>query len=766
MTYVGRPLPRFEDRKLVTGRGRYAGDISLPNLLHLALCRPLIAHGHLASLDVSVALQIPDVVAVWTASDLAELEGGLIGDFMEPDMEQRVRPILVSNDVHYAGDPVAIVIAKTAYAAQDGASALLPVVDAMPAITGTLAASQPNAPRVHSDMTSNVTGAFLHAYGDIEAAFRDPDIVVRQRMTADRVCGAAIEPRAVTAMPTADGSLTVWTSTQAVFWVKSQIASNLGLRPDQVTVIADDVGGGFGAKGVPYAEEVLVSLAALRLGRPVKWVATRTEDMGTGLHGHGTVIDLELAADSDGQLKGLRGRVLHDIGAYSAAGTDEPNSIVAHMISMYRLPAMHVVHSLVYTNATPTGFIRGGSRPLGNFAIERLIDLLARRIGRDPVDVRRRNLIDSSQMPYDTRYPVGEDTVIYDSGDYPALLDLALLTSKYTEARQRQATGEEIGIGIACCVESTGSGGNEPARVRLETDGTARLWIGSTPGGQGHVTVASQLLADRLGWPIERIEVVAGDTRGLPRGQLTAGSRFAVQVGNAVSLTAAAARQQLLKAAADILEADPADLLIQGGRISVQGTNRSIPATEAIPSNGIEVLQSFTPRRPVAYASSCHIAVVRVDEQTGSVEILDYVIAHDSGNALNPRIVEGQLHGGFVHGLGYALFERAEHSSDGSFLTPTFIDYTIPSTPDVGVVPRIVTAATITDANPEGVKGVGESATIPVPAAVANAVEDALQRHHPGLIVDRIPLTPDVIYQILVGAINRGNQEGANEHVS
>ncbi len=354
----------------------------------------------------------------------------------------------------------------------------------------------------------------------------------------------------------------------------------------------------------------------------------------------------------------------------------------------------------MYTNTVPTGFIRGGGRDLGNFGIERVMDRLALELGIEPAELRRRNLIQPEQIPYTTGFPIGRSGYVYDSGDYPRLLELAL--DKLGTLGDSQDNGRIIGTGIACCVESTGWGRAEPARLRLAKDGIARLFVGSTPQGQGHVTMAAQVAADRLGWPLEKIEVTAGDTEHVPFALLTAGSRSAVQVGNAAAQAAVAMRKLLLQRAGEVLEADVQDLLLDEALITVRGTPaRRIPATDVIPEEGLEVLESFDPTRPYTFSSGCHAARVAVDPDTGHIDVLRYVIAHDTGKAINTAMLEGQIYGGFAHGLGYALHESAVYDSDGSFRSASFLDYSIVTAGEVGT-PELVHIETPTDTNPEG----------------------------------------------------------------
>ena len=739
-------MRRVEDERLITGRGHYAGDIKLENLVHVAFCRSVLPHARIAAIDTSSARAMPGVIALWTADELPEVAAGL-SDWGPEDMVTRGRPILNRDEVNYVGEAFCVVVAESEYVARDAVDQVLAEMDPLPAAGDVLTATASDAPVVHADMKDNVARRHTISYGDIASAFGSGSVTASIRLTTARVAGAAMEPRGVTAAPDGDG-LMVWTSTQNVFGVREAVAGALGLDDSLVRVVAEDVGGGFGAKGSAFPEEVLTALAAHRLKRPARWIASRSEDGATTAQGHGSVIEVEIACSSDGKLRGLRGRLLHDLGAYAGSGAGQPDIIVAHMLSAYVMPAMNVETQLVYTNAVPSGFIRGGGRPLGNYAIERVIDRLARTLDISPVELRRRNLVQPEQIPFTTGYPSGRRGLVYDSGDYPRLLSLTV--EKLGDvATNGSRDGRLVGVGVACCVESTAFGGHEPARLRVTKDGRAEVFVGSTPQGQGHQTMAAQMAADRLGWPIQKITVTVADTKHVPFALLTAGSRSAVQVGNAVGKAALAVRKHLLERAGEVLEADPADLVLEDGVIAVRGApGKKISATDVVPDQGLEVLETFDPRRPLTFSSGCHAAVVAVDPETGQVEVLRYVIAHDTGKAINKLIVEGQMHGGYAHGLGYALFESAIYDADGSYRTPSFLDYSIVGAGEVGA-PELIHIDTPTDANPEGFKGAGESGTIPVPAAISNAVEDALRKRKPDAVVDHLPITPDRIVEIL-----------------
>jgi carbon-monoxide dehydrogenase large subunit len=742
-------MPRLEDRRLITGAGRYAGDIKLDGLVHASFCRSSLPHTRIVAVDRSVAAGMPGVIAVWTADDLPEVAPGLT-DFTPPDIERRGRPILNRDELNYVGESYAIVIAETAYQAQDAAEQVSPEFDPLPGVGDVITALADGAPAVHADMKSNLAQSASTTYGDLKAAFESDSVIAKIRLTTARVAGAAMEPRTVTAAPDEEtGGIKMWTSTQNVFGVRQAVATTLGLDVDKVRVLAEDVGGGFGAKGSVFPEEVLTALAAWRLKRPVRWVASRSEDGATTAQGHGSVIELELAADRNGKLRGLRGRLLHDIGAYAGSGTGQPGIIVAHLMSAYVLPAMDVEHQLVYTNTVPTGFIRGGGRPLGNYGMERVMDQLANKLELEPAELRRRNLIQPEQIPYTTGFPAGRSGLVYDSGNYPRLLEMALEKLGQDPGRDGQADGRLVGVGVACCVESTGFGRSEPAKIRVTKDGIAHVYVGSSPQGQGHETMVALVAAERLGWPYEKIRVTAGDTSHVPFALLTAGSRSAVQVGSATAQAATSMRKRILERAGDVLEADVNDLELEDGVIGVRGAPaRQVPATDMVPDEGIEVFETFDPNRPLTFSSGCHAAVVAVDPDTGHVEVLRYVIVHDTGKTINAATLEGQLHGGYAHGLGFALHEASIYDTDGAYRTPSFLDYTIVSTGEVGL-PELLGLDTPTDSNPEGFKGAGESGTIPVPAAISSAVEDALRKRKPNAVIDRLPITSDRIVELL-----------------
>ncbi len=728
---------RIEDDRLIRGLGRFTGDIPIAGALQMVVVRSHFAHARVLSVDLAPALEMPGVVTAFSAHDLSSA-ASFLSDWLPADMQHVRRPVLARDEVNYLGEPIAVVIAESEYQAQDAAQAVGIDLDPLPSVA-TRQALTKDAPRVHAGF-SNLAKEQRLGYGDTAAAFDGAAVIIRETFSAARICGAAMEARAALAVPEEAG-LTVWSSTQTVFGLRAQLALSLEMREESIRVLAEDVGGGFGPKGTVHPEEVLVAIAALRCHRPVRWWATRSEDTLSTTQAHGVFLDVELAADPDGRLRGLRGTLDHDIGAYPAAGAGQPEVTVPHMISAYELPSLGITARLYFTNTVPTGFVRGGGRPLGNFTIERMMDRLAQRLHIDRTDIRKRNFIQPQQMPYQTGYA----GVTYDSGDYPGLMAAALDAADLEQVRQQHADLPEkrIGIGVACCVESSGFGSYEPAKLRISSEGIAELSIGSTPQGQGHQTMAAEVLANRLGWPSSRIVVRAGDTAIVPWATLTAGSRSAIHVGNATSRAAIAMRELIVKRAAAVLEVAEDDLELVNGQVHVKGVpSRSLDATSIIGESPIEVLIVLENELPTAYSSGCHVAVIELDAATGFVKIVRYVIAHDAGRAVNEMMLRGQLHGGFVHGIGYALFEEAAYEMDGSFKSASFLDYTVASPPDVDIDLRLVSRPTATTVNPEGVKGVGESGTIPVPAAIASAVEDAMRTLNPKARVTSIPITP------------------------
>ena len=731
-------MRRREDLPLVQGQGRYTSDVHLPRMLHMSVARSTVPHGVLSAVDLAAARSMPGVVGAFAVGDLDEIRGAMV-DASFPDVHLVGRRVLARDRVRYVGEPVAVVVAEDAYLAADASAAVEISYETLAAVSDVSAAIAAGAPDVHPPHHGNVAGSLVREFGEIDTAFAHAALVERHSYRMARVSGGYLEPRACSAVWDADSErLEVWTSTQWVHGVRDRVAEMLGLQAARVRVRAENVGGGFGPKGATYPEEVLVAALARRLARPVQWVAGRSEDTASSMQAHGDTLEVEAAVDEKGRLLGLKAHLLHDLGAYAGPGAAVVITITNHLLCAYRVPAYRADIDLVYTNTAPTGFIRGGGREVGNFAIERTMDRIAARLGLDPVEVRRRNLVPVEAMPYET----GLTGVVYDGGDYAALLE------RVAAAVEKEKAAPHAGVGVSLSVERTGIGAGEEARIAVHADGTVVARLGSTPGGQGHETSFAQVVATSLGWPLERVRVIAGDTDTVPRAAVTAASRSAFEVGNASALAAASARTRLIEMGAELLEAAPADVLLTSTGVHVMGApGRSVALAEILRDGPLETAETF--KAMPAYASACHAAVVELDPEDGAVKLARYVIAHDSGRSINPLLVEGQLHGGYAHGLGYALLEEAVYQPDGTFVTPSFIDYLIPSANEVAVVPEMIKVESEVFGNPQGFKGAGESATIPAPAAIVSAIENALTKLGVTTPLDEVPITPSRLHRLL-----------------
>lgn len=729
-------MRRREDPPLVQGLGSYAADHNPSGTIHLAIRRAGVPRADRLKVDVSAASRMPGVVGAWTFGQL-----GLADDYMpDPNPQQPLpvrRPILARDEVRFEGDAVAVVAAETEYQAQDAMDTIEVDLDQV-------------APTAAPLPVQHVRKA---GASSAEAA----PVRVREKLTMARICGAAMEPRAAFAeWNEEEQTLYIRATVGGVHILRDTLCKCLGLARSHVVALSQDVGGSFGAKNHPYPEYVMAAAVSRLLKRPVRWVASRSEDGHTTGQAHSADLDFEIASDAEGHLAGLRGRVGWTVGAYLGRGAFQADSMAAHAMSAYRMPAFEVEVAPRFSDSPPAAFIRGGGRPVGNFVVERMMDRLARRLRVDPIELRRRNLVKPADMLYDT----GLNGIVFDGGDYPRLLELAVARVDAASIRERQRAGEPVGIGVAMCVESTGVGMPEPSRVTVRGDGTAVAFVGSTPQGQGHETFVAQVVADRLGWPIERVEVRAGDSRDVGFSFVTAGSRSALEVGNSVAMSATSARRMLLDRASEKLEAAPEDLVVSVEGVSVRGVPDRHIALEVLVGDGLEAAEVWDSKGKAAWASSCHVAVVRVDSETGGVDMQRYVIAHDSGRAINPLTLEGQLHGGYAHGLGYAMFEEALYSPDGNFQSSSFLDYNIVSAPELRVEPELIHSETDSTQNPEGFRGVGEAGTIAVPAAIANAVEDALYAMGYEVCVDSVPVTPLKLWNLMHGASRPGSSAG------
>ena len=777
---VGGSVKRREDPRLLTGSSAYVDDIKQVGLLHAALLRSPHAHARIRQIDIRGAQANPDVVTVLTGEE-AERSAGTVPCLwtIPPDLKKPRQPTLAIKKVLYVGQPIAVVVATNRAAAVDAAQQIEVDYEPLAAVVDMEKALAADAPILHDELGTNQASAFQLAAGDIDKAFAEADVVVKQRLVNSRMAGAPLEGRGVLAeYNPGSGELTLTTSTQIPHFVKMLLAGALRMKEQNVRVITPEVGGGFGTKLNFYNEEILIGLLAKKLGRPVKWVETRSENLQATIHGRDQVHYIELAARKDGTLLGMRDHFYADLGAYHqlhGAGLFVLTALM--MQAMYKIPNMLIELQVAFTNKVANDATRGASRPEATYAVERMIDILAAELKMDPAEVRRRNFLTPESFPYSTL-----TGLVYDSGNYAALLDKALQVADYAGLRREQErarrSGRLVGVGMAGYVEVSGWGPStvagavgiahglfESATVRADWDGTVTVLSGTSPHGQGHETAWAQIVAEVLGVSLEDVAVKHGDTAQIPFGSGTFGSRSTAVGGAAVRLAVEKVRQKSIKIAAHLLEANVEDMEYVGGSARVKGSpTRSVSFAEIaatahkahkLPPDtepGLECTSFFDPAN-FTYPFGVHLAVVEVDPETGKVSIQKYLAVDDCGNVINPMIVDGQVHGGVAMGIGQALFEEIVYDDQGQLKTATFLDYLLPS---AGDLPLIETDRTETPSpvNVLGAKGVGEAGTIVGTATIANAVMDALQplgiRH-----VD-IPLRPDKVWRAIRDARGAG----------
>jgi carbon-monoxide dehydrogenase large subunit len=730
---IGASIRRVEDPVLVTGKGCYTDDIQLPRMLHLAFLRSPYPHAKIISVNTTAAKAIPGVEAVLTGAELGErLSVPAIP--MVPGMKIPPHPLL-AGAVHAAGTPVAAVVAESRAVAQDAASTIDVEYEALPAVTNAEKALEPGAPLAREELDTNICYIATKKGGDVEKAFAQADHIVRMHIASSRLVAMAIEPRGVVAKPEPTGDLTVWISTQSPHRVRADLATAIGFPEHRIRVIAPDVGGGFGSKGPLYQEYALACHLALKLGRPVKWISTRSEDFVTTNQGRDQAMTSELALKRDGTMLGLKVRVVANLGAYLQSNTaGPPQRMMAMAPGCYQIPNCHVEVVAVFTNTVSTGPYRGAGRPESVLNIERLIDKAARDLGMDRLEIRRKNFIRPEQFPYKTG--VG---VEYDSGDYERSLSEALRLSDYENLiRQRdeaRARGELVGVGISTFVEPSGGAGFESGTVRVERTGEITVLTGSSSHGQGHETVFAQIAAEKMRVSMEHVAIRHGDTLVVQQGVGTFGSRSAVMGGGAMAIAIDRVVEKARRIAAHLVEAAPEDIVQADGGFAVAGVpekkitwrqiaaaayGRPVPGIEP----GLQETVFFDPRRE-AWGFGAHVALVRIDRETGTPTLEKLVLVDDCGVIINPMIVEGQVHGGVAQGLGEAFREQMLYGDEGEVLTGSLMNYAVPRASDM---PPLILGETVTPNpfNPLGVKGVGEAGCNGAPPAVANAVMDAL----------------------------------------
>ena len=764
MTYVGQPVRRFEDHRLLTGQGSFVDDMKLPGLLHTVVLRSLHAHATIRSIDVSGANRLPGVVAVITAADIQDLDVHMPTRSSIDDVELTPprHPVLASDKVCYVGQAVALIIAEDPYTAADALEQVLVDYEVLPAVTDPYQAMEEGAAVIHSDLGSNVSLRTVSEGGDLDAAFAQADHVVRQTYQVQRLAPAPMEPRGLIAdYDSGEDLLTVWDSTQHPHDIRENLVQLLGRTESGVRVVAPDVGGGFGEKGCLFPEEVLVPYLAILLGRPIKWVENRQENM-TAFHGRGHSVEVEAAASSDGIILGIRVRIVADLGAYYLQSTPTiPVSTSHRLTGPYLTPAMSVEVQGVVTNKPPTGAYRGAGGPEAAFCMERTIDLIAQDLSLDPAEVRRRNFIPPGAFPYET--PTG---ITYDSGEYESAFDRALELSEYDRwrerARQQSKDGDSlIGVGVATVVKGSGARVTrltENARVIVSQAGEVTVHTGVSPHGQGTETTFAQITADALGVTPAQVQVLHSDTGVLPTGGGTGSSRGLIAGGTSLHVVLQEARQKLMAISAHLLDCPQEDVVLQDHlAFSRRDPQQTVPfarlaeaahTEELLPPGqepGLDFQGSHTlPKSP--YAFGAHVAVVEVSRETGAIKILKYVGVHDSGTIINPMLTDGQVHGALAQGIGQALLEDIAYSPEGQPLAGSLMDYALPradNMPDF----TLDTLETPSPLTPLGVKGIGELPTLASPAAVANAVMDALSQT--GVRHIDTPLTPEKVWRAL-----------------
>jgi aerobic carbon-monoxide dehydrogenase large subunit len=781
--YVGGGLLRKEDPKLLTGQGIYTEDIVIPGMVWLAIVRSPFAHARINGVDTSRAKEMPGVVAVFSGEELAgEWSGPLpmawpvTEDINNPDHFP-----VAKDKARYAGDAVAVVVAASRARAQDAAEAVDVDYEPLEVVVDLEEALQDGAPLVHEEFGTNKCYTWPLASGEVDEVFSNAAVVVKERYVHPRLIPNAIEPRAIVVQPVpAPGEFTMWSATQIPHVAKVTLSLTCGIPESKLRVIAPEVGGGFGSKLQVYPEEAISLVVARKLGLPVKWVEERSENYLATHHGRGVIQDIEVAATKEGKLLGVRAHTFADMGAYLMLVTPGIPILGAFLwAGPYTADCYSVEFTGVFTNKTPTDAYRGAGRPEATYAVERVMDALARRVGKDPAEVRRMNFL----PPFDeaTATPGGLE---FDSGNYEASLDSALELAGYEQLRKEQASrrdnkdSKQIGIGISSYIEMCGlapsqvlasvryaAGGWDSATIRCHPTGKVTLITGTSPHGQGHETTWSQILADELGVAFEDIDVLHGDTAVSPLGMDTYGSRSVSVGGVAIHFAAGKIRDKARKIAAHELEVAEEDLEFSGGKFAVKGapdraksiaeiafsawTAHNLPdGTEP----GLEATYVFDPPN-FTFPSGSHVCAVEVDTETGQTEIVRYVAVDDCGTIINPTIVEGQVHGGVAQGISEAMFEEAIYDENGVLLTSSLANYRVPSAAEL---PSLTLGSTVTPSstNPLGVKGIGEAGTIAAPPAVLNAIIDALQPL--GVTHIDMPATPERVWRALQHAEGGG----------
>lgn len=778
----GKSIERVEDLQLVRGKGRFVGDIRLPGMLHAAFVRSPHAHARIVSIDKGAAMRMPAVAAVLTADDLKDVTTTNRLVVALPDKtykQQRDRFILAEGETVHVGEAVAMVISSDAYLAEDAANLVEIEYELLPAVSDCRAALEADSPPVHSDGAHNLAAAFATAYGDVERAFQRAAHVVEDSFWTHRGVAHPMECRGCIAVTSdIDEKITLWSSTQTPLVAARLLAELFGREESAVRVVAPDVGGGFGPKLVFYPEEAAVAAAAVKLGRPVRWIEDRREHFIATTQERDQYWTAALALDRDGNILGVRGTLIHDHGAYTARGLTVPQGAVASLSLAYVVPAYAMEVKVALTNKVPVTPVRGAGQPQGVFVMERLLDRAAEKLKLDRAEIRRQNLVSAQAMPCRKEFVSrGGVPIVLDSGDYPACQADALIRSDWAEFPRRQADaraqGRYLGIGLANFVEATGRGPYEQVQVRIAPSGTIEIATGAATMGQGTRTMIAQIVAEQLGGDMSRVVVTTGDSGKVAMGFGGFNSRQTVMAGSSAHVAAVKLREKTLLVASHLLEVDASDLEIDGGDVVVKGAAGmkislgSVARTMAgaagfvLPgglSPGLETTENVV-IDAMTYGNGTAVAEIEVDIQTAVVKVSRITFVHDAGRLVNPTIAQGQVVGGIAHGIGNALYEWMAYDEDGQPLTMTLADYllvTASEMPELALGHR----ETPTPLNPLGVKGIGESGVLPIPAAIVSAVEDALSPF--GIKLSQFPIRPRDLFD-LISAARRRNEVHATE---
>src|ERR1051326_926817 len=797
---VGKPIKRTEDPRLIQGLAHYVDDIRLPDTLHAMFVRSIYAHARIKSIDTTAALKLPGVVAVYTGKDTQKIGAVPCGAAI-PEMKIPDHRVLAGSKVYWVGHPIAVVVAENKFAARDGVDAVQVDYEELPVVLDEEKAADPKSPVIHEQFGTNIAYKLTAGEGDIEAALKSADKIIKQRILNQRLAPIAMEPRGVLARYyPGEQELTLWTSTQIPHLARTQIAIMIGMPENKLRLIAPEVGGGFGSKLNVYAEEAVLGWISMQTGRPVKWIEGRRENLQATIHGRGQTGYVEIGCKKDGTITGLRYNVFADMGSYYQLLTPAIPTLTGLMLSgCYKIPAIQMNVVATFTNKMSTDAYRGAGRPEATYVIERAADLVAADLGMDPVEVRRKNFPQPDEFPFKTA-----TGLFYDSGNYQGALDKALKMVDYTRLREDQKKarkeGRLVGIGVSTYVEicalgpssAMPAGGWESATVRIEPTGKVTILTGASPHGQGEETAFAQIAADELGVSVNDVTVIHGDTGVVQYGIGTFGSRATAVGGTAVYVAIQKLKEKAHKIASHMLEADASRVAFEGGKYSLSkaaaaaasattGTSDPVvpvgeapagalpePQTEGktsltiqeialaahvakqLPPDtepGLSATYFFEPKN-FTFPFGTHIAVVEVDRDTGDIKFLKYVAVDDCGKVINPLLVEGQVHGGIVQSIGQAMYEEVVYDEQGQLLTGTLMDYAVPRASHIPEF-ELDRTETPSPVNPLGVKGVGEAGTIGATPAIVNAIVDALAPF--GVNHIDMPVKPENVWRIING---------------